>query len=167
MRSKDIDRVARFMCDGEDISPEDKYKLFITAHFGGKQQEIAELHAAHFRNKIDRQVMGRGKRLYKVLFMEEGTSASFNERHAHWLFEKPQHMTQKQFENIFCELWQEICGSDNIQIKRVQKSRGGLEGLLAYCTKERDWQDYLGNSSFIADFSDNARLQKHRQQRAV
>ena len=167
MRCNDIKQVVRFMWDGDDVSPEIKYKLFITAHFGSKQQQIAEIHAAHFRNKLDRRVMGRGKRLYKILFMEEGTSKSYNERHSHWLFEKPKHMTLKEFESVFCELWQEICGSDNIQILRVQKSRGGHEGLLQYCTKERDWQGYVGNRSFIASFSDNARVQTHRKQSIV
>lgn len=165
MRSRDIDHIARFMWDGDHIAPDQKYTLFVTAHFGGKQQQIAEQHAAHFRNRLDREVLGRGKRLYKALFMEQGTGNSYNERHAHWLFEKPAGMTRKQFEAVFCQLWQEICGSDDIQIKPVRKQDGGLHGLLQYLTKERDWQGYLGNKSFIADFSDNARLQTQRQQR--
>ncbi|MDO8864142.1 hypothetical protein Q6D67_20865 [Haliea sp. E1-2-M8] len=167
MRVKDIERAWTFLSEGDDISAEKKYTLFITAHFGGRQQQVAELHAAHFRNKLDRRVMGRGKRLYKALFIEEGKGRSYNERHAHYLFEKPAHMTCAEFTAVFTELWQEVCGSDNVQVKSVRKKVGGLGGLLAYLTKDRDWQDILGNASFIADFSDNARLQKQRQQRIV
>ena len=76
-------------------------------------------------------------------------------------------MTKAEFTSIFVELWSDICGSDNVLIKPIRKNDGGLEGLLGYLTKERDWQDQLGSASFIPDFSDNARLQKSKEQRAA
>lgn len=158
MRRTEIDRIAAFCCDGDEIDLEAKYKLFVSAHFGARQQQIAEHHAKHFRNVLDRKVLGRGRRLYKVLFIEEGAAHGYNERHAHWLIEKPGKMPASEFTRVFVKLWQEVCGSNNVRIEHIQKQRGGLAGLVQYLTKERNWRDQIGNSSFIRECSDNRRI---------
>lgn len=160
MREKDIERIIDFMWQGDELPPEKKYRLFVTAHFGGKYQETAEFHAAHFRNKLDRAVLGRGKRLYKALFVEQGAAHSYNQRHAHWLIEKPEHMSKRQFMDVFQALWLEVCGSTDVLCKPVLKKDGGLGGLVTYLTKDRDRGREIGSASFVAEFSDNARLNK-------
>jgi hypothetical protein len=159
MRESDIERIGEFMWQGDELPPEKKYRLFVTAHFGCKYQEAAEIHAAHFRNKLDRAVLGRGKRLYKAFFVEQGAAHSFNQRHAHWLIEKPTHTSTQQFMDVFQSLWLEVCGSSNVLCKPIQKKKGGLNGLVAYLTKERDRWGELGSASFVPELSDNQRLQ--------
>ena len=45
---------------------------FITAHLSKSKQQVAEHHIKHFRNVLDRKTCGRGRRLYKAVFVEEG-----------------------------------------------------------------------------------------------
>lgn len=164
LRMNDIERTARFMNLGDDLCATKKYNYFVSAHFGsGKQQMDAEYHAKHFRNVFDRKMCGRGKRLYKVAFVEEGNQYSHNERHFHWLIHKPKGMWEKTFVKAFKETWLEVCGSRNVVIKRVEEERGGLNGLLCYLSKERDVNGFIGNASFIEQASDNAYLQKFRE----
>jgi len=135
---------------------------FVTAHLSKSKQQVAEHHIKHFRNVLDRRVFGRAKRLYKAVFIEEGTNAlsrSYNQRHCHMLIQKPKHLTKAQFEKQFNDLWQDICGSDNINWQRITKERGGVGGLIGYCHKEVK----SGIKAFVKELSDNSYLQQHRQ----
>lgn len=158
LRTNEMERIYNFLCSGDEICATKKYTLFVSAHFGKSKQIDAEHHAKHFRNCLDRKILGRGKRLYKALFIEEGNEYSFNQRHAHWLIQKPQNMSKREFTNLFTELWYEVCGSRNIVIKSVLKKEGGLEGLITYLTKEQDADGYIGNRAFVMEASDNQLL---------
>ena len=135
---------------------------FVTAHLSKAKQEIAEHHIKHFRNVLDRKMCGRSRRLYKAVFIEEGknaTSRSYNKRHCHLLIQKPKHLTKAQFQKQFNELWEEICGSDDIDWQRITNDKGGVGGLISYCNKEIK----EGIRAFRKELSDNCYLQKHRQ----
>ena len=165
-KQRGIERIIEFLEGGDELSVDRKYTLFVTAHLSKPKQVDAEFHCKHFRNKFDRQILGRGKRLYKALFIEEGLnrhSRSFNQRHTHWLFQKPKNLTAMQFAKKFTTLWQEVCGSDDVNIKRITKRKGGHMGLIDYLDKERGLD--FGSGSFIEQCSDNTALQLHRNTR--
>jgi len=163
--SRELQRVAEFLCNGDKhIEAEDKFQYFVTAHFSKAKQIDAEHCVKHFRNVLDRKIYGSRRRLYKACFIEEGKhskSLSYNERHTHLLIEKPKHLTKAQFEKQFNSLWENICGSDNIDWKRITNKEGGVVGLVDYCIKEIDF----GNKAFIEELSDNASLQNNRETR--
>ena len=99
--------------------------------------------------------------LYKAVFIEEGknaTSRSYNKRHCHLLIQTND-LTKAQFQKQFNELWEEICGSDNIDWQRITNDKGGVGGLVSYCNKEIK----EGIRAFRKELSDNCYLQKHRQ----
>jgi len=153
------DKVVDFLRKGDDCISVD---YFVTAHLSQSKQQVAEHHIKHFRNKLDREMCGRGRRLYKLVFVEEGLNAlsrSYNERHCHLLIQKPKHLTKAQFASRFDSLWEEICGSSNIHWKRITIAQGGVGGLISYCNKE----SRFGNKPFRAELSDNSYQQKHRQ----
>ena len=164
LRINDCNRVGAFMYLGDSLCPTKKYTHFVSAHFGsGKQQVDAEHHAKHFRNVFDRKMCGRGRHLYKLAFVEEGNEYSYNERHFHWLIQKPKGMWETTFVKAFKETWLEICGSRNVVIKPIEEAQGGVDGLLWYLSKERDADGFIGNSSFIEAASDNAYNHKFRE----
>ncbi len=152
-----------FIQAGDSLVPEDKLHFFVTAHFSKAKQIDVHRCCSHFRNRIDRTILGRSKRLYKALWLEEGQQLNTSARdstHAHWLFEWPANTTDEAFKHVFIELWSNICGSSNIDIRPIQLEKGGALGIVNYCLKETD----LGNTDvFIESCSDNARLQKNRQ----
>jgi len=165
-KQKGIERIVEFLVGGDELPVDRKYTLFVTAHLSKSKQIDAEFHCKHFRNKFDRQILGRGKRLYKALFIEEGLnklSNSFNQRHTHWLFQKPKNLTTELFTNKFTALWQEVCGSDDVKIIRITTNKGGHSGLIDYLDKERGLD--FGSGSFIEQCSDNTALQQHRNTR--
>ena len=163
LRIRDMEHVGRFMLAGDALCPTEKYTHFVSAHFSPSKQQDAEHHAKHFRNVFDRKLCGRGRRLYKVLFIEEGDSYSFNQRHAHWLIHKPAGLSEREFCNSFQACWYEICGSKNVVIKPILKKSGGIEGLISYLTKQRDVDGVIGNCAFIKECSDNTARQQHKK----
>ena len=158
-----IEKLHSFLTTGDDLCVEEKYTIFVSAHFSKDKQIDAELHCRHFRNKLDRQLVGSRKRLYKALFIEEGQNEycdSYSERHTHWLFGLTYGVTDEQFTTAFKKLWRKECGSSNVDIKLVENKRGGLIGLYDYLTKE---QKEGCKASFLEHCSDNALLQGNRQ----
>ena len=134
---------------------------FITAHLSKSKQEVAEHHIKHFRNVLDRKIYGKHRRLQKAVFIEEGKNAlsrSYNERHCHMLIEKPKHLTLKQYKKEFNTLWEEICGSNDIDWQRITNKRGGVGRLIDYCNKEIKY----GIKAFTEELSDNSYQQKNR-----
>ena len=134
---------------------------FITAHLSKSKQEVAEHHIKHFRNVLDRKICGAHRRLYKAIFIEEGKNAlsrSYNERHCHLLIQKPKHLTKAKFQKKFNTLWEEICGSNDIDWQRITNKRGGVGRLISYCNKEIK----QGVKAFIKELSDNSYQQKNR-----
>lgn len=158
-----IKKLHNFLVAGDALCMEKKYTLFVSAHLAKDKQIDAEYCCKHFRNVIDRKLCGRSRRLYKALFIENGQYEycnSYCERHAHWLFELPVNLTEEEFTKVFKIHWQEICGSKNVVIKKIENKLGGINGLYEYLNKERA----LGNmATFIEDCSDNARLQNNRE----
>lgn len=164
VKENEMKRIAKFMFDGDkDVELTDKYHYHITAHFSKAKQQDAEYCFKHFRNVLDNKVVGRRNRLYKACFIEEGKnhlSKSYNDRHCHLLIQKPKHLTKKKYEEQFNELWQNICGNDNIKWTRIEKQKNGIDGVVDYLTKELEF----GHKAFIEDLSDNASKQKNRKQ---
>lgn len=163
-RLNDFIDAADFILAGDELLPEDKLHFFVTAHFSKTNQIDVHRCCSHFRNRIDRVVLGKSRhRLYKALWLEEGKQLTTNARdttHAHWLFEWPANISDKAFKHVFIELWSEICDSADIKFRRVQLEQGGALGIVNYCLKESD----MGNTGvFVEPCSDNARLQKNRQ----
>lgn len=158
-REQYIQKIALFARKGDDIQVEEKFNYFVTAHLSKSKQQNIEHHCKHFRNRIDREVFRSGKRLYKILSIEQG-SQLYNEAHTHWLLELPNHISEEVFKDIFSRLWIEICGSKNIRITPILYELGGVQGLINYCTKETTYGNY---GTFIEHCSDNARKQKLRQ----
>ena len=137
---------------------------FITAHLSKSKQEVAEHHIKHFRNVLDRKICGAHRRLYKAIFIEEGKNAlsrSYNERHCHLLIQKPKHLTKAQFQKQFNTLWEEICGSNDIDWQRITNKRGGVGKLIDYCNKEIKY----GIKAFTEELSDNSYHQKKTRQK--
>ena len=64
-----FDECISFFSKGDDCRHVD---YFITAHLSKSKQQVAEHHIKHFRNVLDRKTCGRGRRLYKAVFVEEG-----------------------------------------------------------------------------------------------
>lgn len=155
---------ADFILAGDRLFPEDKMHFFVTGHFSKAKQTDVYKCCSHFRNRIDRVVLGKSKRrLYKALWLEEGkqlTTTARDTTHAHWLIEWPTGISDKALKHVFIELWSEICGSADIKFRQIQLEQGGALGIVNYCVKEND----MGNTgTFIEPCSDNARLQKNRQ----
>ena len=148
-----------FFSKGDDCRHVD---YFITAHLSKSKQQVAEYHIKHFRNVLDRKTCGRGRRLYKAVFVEEGKNAlsvSYNQRHCHLLIQKPKHLTKAQFQKQFNQLWADICGSEDIKWKRITAKDGGVGGLISYCNKEIK----SGIKAFRKELSDNSYQQRKRQ----
>ena len=104
-------------------------------------------------NSVVRYVVGN--------FIEEGKNAlsrSYNERHCHLLIQKPKHLTKAQFQKQFNTLWEEICGSNDIDWQRITNKRGGVGRLIDYCNKEIKY----GIKAFTEELSDNSYQQKNR-----
>lgn len=159
-----FNNAANFILAGDSLVPENKLHFFVTAHFSKAKQVDVHKCCSHFRNCIDRVVLGKSRRrLYKALWLEEGKQLTTNARdtaHAHWLIEWPAGVSDKAFKHVFIELWSEVCGSANIKFKLVRPEQGGALGIVNYCVKEGD----LGNTdTFIESCSDNARMQRNRQ----
>jgi hypothetical protein len=151
-------RVAKFLRKGDTHLSLD---YFVTLHFSKSKQQVAEHHIKHFRNVLDRKVYGKHRRLCKAIFIEEGKNAlsrSYNERHCHLLIQKPKHLTKAQFQKQFNTLWEEICGSNDIDWQRITNKRGGVGRLISYCNKEIK----QGVKAFIKELSDNSYQQKNR-----
>jgi|GEM_PF-2290876 len=162
-REQCICNVATFALGGDPLQFEDKYSLFITAHFGRPNQLDVHRNCKHFRNVLDRKILRSKQRLFKVLWLEEGKQLQTsiqNTTHAHWLFELPTHLSEQCFKQVFSELWSDICGSQNIVFKTIEIERGGVEGLINYCTKESNINNH---GTFIEHCSDNSRHQSSRQ----
>ncbi len=164
LRLKAFYDAANFIVAGDALCPEDKLHFFTTAHFSNAKQIDVHKCCAHFRNCMDRKILGKSRvRLYKALWLEEGKQLGSNMRnttHAHWLFEWPQDLSDKAFKHVFIELWSDICDNANIDFRHIQIEQGGIHGIINYCVKESD----MGNTGvFIEHCSDNARRQRNRQ----
>lgn len=157
IREKQIRKAVRFFNGGDDVNWRDKFQYFVTAQLSKSKQQIAEEHIRHFRNRLDREIYGKHRRLYKATFIEGGTE--YNERHCHMLIQKPKDMTKAKFEKIYNTLWQEICGSDDIVWRRITEKDGGVVGLLSYLNKQVEH----GIRAFTEELSDNSYQQKNRQ----
>ena len=159
--SNAYDNVLEFFSKGDTHKSLD---YFITAHLSKSKQEVAEHHIKHFRNVLDRKICGAHRRLYKAIFIEEGKNAlsrSYNERHCHLLIQKPKHLTKAQFQKQFNTLWEEICGSNDIDWQRITNKRGGVGGLISYCNKEIK----QNIRAFRKELSDNSYHQKKTRQK--
>ena len=151
-------RVAKFLRKGDTHL---SLKYFVTAHLSKSKQPVADHHIKHFSNVLDRKIYGKHRRLQKAVFIEEGknaTSRSYNERHCHMLIEKPKHLELREFRKQFNTLWEEICGSNDIDWQRITNKRGGVGRLISYCNKEIK----QGVKAFIKELSDNSYQQKNR-----
>ena len=80
---------------------------------------------------------------------ENHLSKSYNDRHCHLLIQKPKHLTKKKYEEQFNELWQNICGNDNIKWTRIEKTEKRNGGVVDYLTKELEF----GHKAFIEDLT--------------
>jgi hypothetical protein len=163
MRERCYNDAARFAAGGDDIEPAQKFDWFITGHVSESQQVNIQRQCKHFRNKLDGLIYGRRHRLYKMLWIEEGAqlhSKATGTAHAHWVFEHPQHLSADEFELLFTQLWTEICGSTNVDIRPINTNAGGIDGIINYCVKEAEHRNF---GTFIEICSDNARSQKNRQ----
>lgn len=156
---KEITKALKFFSSGDDIDIEDKFQYFVSAHLSYSKQQVAEEHIRHFRNKLDRKIYGKHRRIYKAVFIEKGDFD--NERHCHLLIHKPKHLTKAQFEKQFNTLWQQTCGSMDIVWKRITLKEGGIGGLLTYLNKQVKTKDL--HRAFLEELSDNSYQQKHRQ----
>jgi len=158
-----ISNATTFALGGDPLQAEDKYQLFVTAHFGKPNQLDVHRNCKHFRNVMDRKILRSQKRLFKVLWLEEGKQLQTNIQnttHAHWLFELPRHLSEQCFKHVFTEIWSDICGSQNVVFKTIELERGGVDGLISYCTKESNSNNH---GTFIEQCSDNSRHQSSRQ----